>query len=60
MSSQDHPYRSCRDRDCERPYCLIWREARAEGYEHGLEDGYQAGYDDGLDAGARAAERSTS
>ena len=59
MSPANHPYQSCRDRECERPYCAIWREARAEGYEHGFEDGYQAGYDDGLDAGARAAERST-
>ena len=55
MATSTHPYQSCRDRDCELPYCQIWREARAEGYEHGFEDGYG----DGFDAGAAAAARST-
>jgi hypothetical protein len=43
MSTPNHPHQSCRDRDCERPYCQIWREARAEGYEHGREDGFDEG-----------------
>jgi flagellar biosynthesis/type III secretory pathway protein FliH len=51
MEVSEHRYQSCRDRDCERPYCQIWREARAEGYEHGFEDGYEAGFE----AGSRAA-----
>jgi flagellar biosynthesis/type III secretory pathway protein FliH len=60
MATSTHPYQSCRNRECELPYCQIWREARAEGYEHGFEDGYEAGYGAGLDAGAAAAERSAS
>jgi hypothetical protein len=43
MARQQHPYQSCRDRDCQLPYCVIWREARAEGYEEGFEDGFAAG-----------------
>lgn len=58
MSTASHPYRSCRDRDCELPYCVIWREARAEGFEHGFEDGYESGYPDGFAAGAASAARS--
>jgi hypothetical protein len=38
-----HPYQSCRDAECERPYCLIWREARTEGYRDGFADGFAAG-----------------
>jgi hypothetical protein len=60
MAASTHPYQSCRDRDCDLPYCRIWREARAEGYEHGFEDGYEAGYGPGFDAGAAAAARSNS
>jgi flagellar biosynthesis/type III secretory pathway protein FliH len=59
MATSNHPYQSCRDRDCEQPYCQIWREARAEGYEHGHEDGYETGYGDGYAAAAAAAARST-
>jgi flagellar biosynthesis/type III secretory pathway protein FliH len=43
MATAKHRYESCRDRDCQLPYCVIWREARAEGYEEGFEDGYAAG-----------------
>jgi hypothetical protein len=54
MATSTHPYRSCRDRDCELPYCVIWREARAEGFEVGFEDGYEVGFA----AGAASAARS--
>jgi hypothetical protein len=59
MSTAKHPHQSCRDRDCDLPYCQIWREARAEGYEHGFEDGHEAGYGEGFEAGSRTAARST-
>jgi hypothetical protein len=39
MATDQHSYRSCRDRDCERPYCVIWKEAWAEGYDEGFIDG---------------------
>ena len=42
-----HPYQSCRDADCERRSCVIWREARAEGYADGLDAGYREGHRDG-------------
>jgi len=45
----EHRYESCRDAECERPYCRIWREAWAEGYAEG--------YDAGLAAGLRAAQQ---
>jgi hypothetical protein len=38
-----HPYQSCRDDRCELPYCRIWREARAEGFEDGYSEGFAAG-----------------
>jgi hypothetical protein len=40
---KDHRYQSCRDRGCERPYCVIWREAWAEGYAEGEQAGFAAG-----------------
>jgi hypothetical protein len=49
MNPPNHPYQSCRDSRCERPYCQIWREAWAEAYE--------LGWSDGFDAGARSAAR---
>ncbi len=49
-----HRYESCRDGDCERPYCQIWREARAEGYQEGYADGNSAGYAAGFAAGQAA------
>jgi hypothetical protein len=46
-----HRHESCRDRDCDRPYCRIWREARAEGYEEGHADGYAEGFAAGAASG---------
>ena len=53
MSGQQHRHESCRDRGCERPYCVIWREGKREGYEDGRADFYQPRYDEGY-ADARA------
>jgi hypothetical protein len=55
MTSQQHRYESCRDRDCERPYCRIWREARAEGYQDGYIEGEAAGFSAGFAAGVASA-----
>lgn len=52
-----HPYQSCRDADCERRYCVIWREARAEGYADGYTDGHEVGYRVGHQAGYREGYR---
>jgi hypothetical protein len=40
--ADQHSYRSCRDKDCEQPYCAIWKEAWAEGYDEGFIDGVAA------------------
>ena len=54
MAPKQHRHESCRDRDCERPYCRIWREARAEGYDEGYADGSAAGFSAGYAAGQAA------
>ena len=43
MTTHEHRYQSCRDPECERPYCQIWKTAFAEGYGYGFDDGYAAG-----------------
>lgn len=51
MSDDDHDYRTCGDRDCERYPCRIYKE----GYANGRDDGYFAGYADGEAAGQATA-----
>jgi hypothetical protein len=57
MTEKPHRYQACRDRHCERPYCRIWREARAEGYHDGQHDGYRDGYAQGFPDGVAACPR---
>ena len=57
MIGREHRYESCRDAGCERPYCVIWREARAEGYDEGYADGQSAGFAAGM-AAAQASDSS--
>jgi len=52
MAAQQHRYESCRDKDCPRPYCVIWKEAWAEGYREGYADGNAAGFAAGQAAAA--------
>jgi hypothetical protein len=47
---QQHRYESCRDEDCERPWCRIWREAWDEGYREGYAEGQAAGFEAGFAA----------
>ena len=56
MGTQEHRYESCRDRNCERPYCRIWREAFAEGYDAGAAAGFAAGFEAGMLACPRSHE----
>jgi membrane carboxypeptidase/penicillin-binding protein PbpC len=37
-----HTYASCRDKECQRPLCVAYKE----GYSDGYEDGYAAGSDE--------------
>jgi len=50
MAAQQHRHQSCRDKDCERPYCRIWKEAWAEAYAVGYQDGEVAGFAAGVAA----------
>lgn len=60
MATAQHRYQACRDSECERPYCLIWREARAEGYDEGYPEGFADGNASGFAAGQAAAAASCS
>lgn len=57
-SGNSHPYQACRDPDCDRYACRVWKEAFAEGYRDGREDGYRAGYEVGHADGIRDCPRS--
>jgi flagellar biosynthesis/type III secretory pathway protein FliH len=48
-----HDYHACRDQECERYACRVWKEAWREAYREGLEDGYRQGYDAGYREGYR-------
>ena len=45
--SGQHGFRACTDAHCERPYCLIWKEALRDGQEAGYQAGYEKGYEMG-------------
>jgi flagellar biosynthesis/type III secretory pathway protein FliH len=57
---QQHDYRRCRDEDCQKYACRIWREAYAEGYgaghaaghAQGHAEGHAEGHTEGYSAGA--------
>lgn len=40
--AREHRYESCRDADCPRPYCRLWKLAREEFYNQGFADGVAA------------------
>ena len=37
--AREHRFESCRDADCPRPYCRIWKDAYQEGFDEGLRVG---------------------
>jgi flagellar biosynthesis/type III secretory pathway protein FliH len=39
VKAEKHRYASCRDAECRRPLCVVYKEGYADGYE----DGYSAG-----------------
>jgi hypothetical protein len=55
-----HRYQACRDEDCQRFACRVWKEGYAEGYGDGQAAGYATGeaagyaggHADGYTAGA--------
>jgi hypothetical protein len=63
-TTQEHRYATCRDEDCQRFACRVWREGFREGYGAGHAAGYSAGeaagyaegHTDGYAAGAASCE----
>ena len=64
-TSTKHDYQLCRDEDCERFPCRVYKEGfragrdagYSEGYGDGYGEGYGQGFDDGFSAGAASASR---
>jgi hypothetical protein len=56
-----HRYQTCRDEDCERFACRVYREGYRDGYAAGQAAGYAegqaAGYSEGYAAGAASASQ---
>jgi flagellar biosynthesis/type III secretory pathway protein FliH len=50
----EHRYQTCRDEDCQRFACRIYREGFENGYETGYDVGYSKGYSAGYAAGSRS------
>lgn len=46
--NDQHDHRTCRDQECERYACRIYREGYRDGYDDGNAAGYAAGFIDGL------------
>jgi hypothetical protein len=53
-TGQQHEYRTCRDEDCDRFPCRVYREGYRNGYEDGYADGYGSGYASGFADGMAA------
>jgi hypothetical protein len=51
-----HRYQTCRDEDCDRYICRVYRE----GYRNGREDGFHEGYEQGFPDGIMACPRNHS
>jgi hypothetical protein len=55
-TTQEHRYATCRDEDCQRFACRVWREGFREGYgaghAAGFAQGQAVGYSEGYAAGA--------
>lgn len=43
-----HDYRTCRDPDCERYACQVWKEAWREAFREGRDEGYEIGFTEGI------------
>jgi hypothetical protein len=54
----EHDYRTCEDRDCERFPCRVYKEGHADGFDDGHAAGYATGYAEGYGEGFAAGARS--
>jgi hypothetical protein len=55
--ARQHRYQACRDEDCQRFACRVYREGYQDGYEEGQAAGYAAGYADGYADGAASTSQ---
>jgi hypothetical protein len=46
-----HEYTACKDRDCSRFPCRVYKEGRGDGYDVGFQRGVAEGYAEGYDRG---------
>jgi hypothetical protein len=46
-----HRYRSCRDEDCQLPYCRIYKEGYGDGHSAGFGAGQAVGHAEGYSEG---------
>jgi hypothetical protein len=53
QSQQAHDYQTCRDPDCPRFPCRVYKEGYAEGHSVGYAEGYADGFADGYTAAQR-------
>jgi hypothetical protein len=62
--ARQHRYQTCRDEDCQRFACRVYKEGYADGYDQGYAEGYlagqAAGYTEGCAEGYTAGAASTS
>jgi hypothetical protein len=56
----DHDYRTCGDRDCERFPCRVFKEGWRDGFDDGHDDGWTEGWAVGYAEGFAAAQSSCS
>jgi hypothetical protein len=49
-ASTEHRYQLCRDEECERFPCRVYKE----GWRNGYDEGYRRGFDEGFAAGFAA------
>jgi hypothetical protein len=49
-----HRYQTCRDEDCQRYACRVYKEGYRNGYEDGYAAGYGAAHSDGYSEGYSA------
>jgi hypothetical protein len=53
-TSAEHRYQTCRDEDCDRFPCRIYKEGYRNGYQDGHGDGLAEGYANGFEDGIAA------
>jgi hypothetical protein len=51
LPAQEHRYQLCRDDDCDRFPCRVFKDGYRTGFEDGRRRGYAEGYRDGFEEG---------